>query len=284
MVLHSFFKRIALNHNLHDTNLLLISILLSGLQIFAKNSPPAPIDSSGYPLVDSVIASQTFFRTVSCKYHHTYSINSADPVEYQGIITYKKPDKILMHFLYPAEEYVMVDDSLILLYSVANEYGMRYEKSCMSPTESQIVEQIGQIRMNLLSTMRPNYFFALQDSTDKTNTVITATPKNGWKSLGKILITLDMTRRTMKSIELYGKKGPMISSTKYRDFRQVKNSDSFFPGSLTIQINSNGMIRKDRIEYSQIKFNKEIANSFFTVPVSKKAKIVSNTAPEKVQP
>jgi outer membrane lipoprotein-sorting protein len=233
-------------------------------------------DNGALPLIDSIVAAQTSARSVAAKYHHKQWLNDAAPAEYQGDISYLAPEKILMHFLFPADEYVLVDDSVVLIYGVKSEYGMRYSKKCLSPAERQISDQIGQIRMNLLATMRSTYFFSVVDGADPSNTIITARPKGGWKALGKITIAVDGKKRVLKSIELYAKEGPLVSSTNYADFIRVKETGNFFPRSITTVLNAGGMKRKDEISYSRVEFNKPFPDNHFTVAVSKHAKIVDN--------
>lgn len=227
-------------------------------------------------LIDSIISSQTSARSIAGNYHHKQWLNDIGPSEYQGIISYQAPEKILMHFLYPADEYVLVDDSMVLIYGVKNEYGIRYSKKCLSSAERQIADQIGQIRMNLLATMRSTYFFSFIDSADPSNTIIAAKPKGGWKSLGKIRVAIDRKKRVMKSIELFAKEGPLISSTTYSDFIAVKETGGFFPRSIETFIDAGGMKRKDEISYSRIKFNKKFPNNHFSIAISKNAKIIDN--------
>jgi outer membrane lipoprotein-sorting protein len=238
-------------------------------------SPSA--DNSALPLIDSIVSSQASIRSISCNYHQKRWINNVGPSEYQGMISYKAPEKILMHFLYPADEYVLVDDSMVLIYGVKNEYGIRYNKKCLSPAEKQIADQIGQIRMNLLATMRSTYFFSYSGKTDAENTIIAATPKSGWKSLGKITIAIDMKKRIMKSIELFSKDGPLVSSSVYSDFIQAPATTAFFPRSMTTVVNAGeGVQQKDEIFFSRVIFNKDFPENHFSITLSKNAKIIDN--------
>jgi outer membrane lipoprotein-sorting protein len=244
--------------------------------IRGQDTLASPPDNSALPLIDSVIASQSSILSISCKYHHKRWVNNVGPSEYQGIISYKAPEQILMHFLFPADEYVLVDDSMVLIYGVKNEYGIKYNKKCLSPAEKQIAEQIGQIRMNLLPSMRSAYFFSYTDRTDPTSTIVAATPKGGWKSLGKITIAIDTKKYVMKSIELFGKDGPLVSSTAYTDFVAVANTSTFFPHSMTTILNAGDVVQKDEMSYSRLEFNKEFPDRFFSIDMAKNAKIVDN--------
>ena len=227
-------------------------------------------------LIDSVIAVQKMITTIACKYHHKRWLNNVGPTEYQGDISYQAPEKILMHFLYPADEYVLVNDSTVLIYGIKNEYGIRYLKKCLSPAEQQIAEQIGQIKMNMLQTMRENYYFTLADSADNANTVVFATPKSGWKSLSKITITIDKLKKGLKNIAIFGKEGNLVSSTRYSDFICAGSTGGYFPRTLTVTLNAGQVLQKDQIIYSRIEFNKQFQKNHFSVPVVKNAKIVDN--------
>jgi outer membrane lipoprotein-sorting protein len=228
------------------------------------------------PLIDSIIATQKKTTSISCKYHQKRWLNNVGPTEYQGDISYQAPEKILMHFLYPADEYVLVTDSTVLIYGIKNEYGVRYLKKCLSPAEQQIAEQIGQIKMNIVQTMRGTYNFALSDSADPENTAIAATPKGGWKSLGKITILVDTRKKIVKSIVIYAKDGLLLSSTAYSDFIPAVASGAWFPRVLTVTLNAGLTLQKDQITYSRIEFNKPFSKNHFSVPVAKNAKIVDN--------
>jgi outer membrane lipoprotein-sorting protein len=243
-----------------------------------KTSAVRPTSDNAAPLIDSVIAVQKKISSITCKYHHKRWLNNVGPSEYQGDISFLAPEKILMHFLYPADEYVLVNDSTVLIYGIKNAYGIRYLKKCLSPTEQQIAEQIGQIKMNMLQTMRSSYYFTCSDSADRTNIVISATPKNGWKSLSKIALVIDAQKKMFKGIALYGKEGNLVSSTQYSDFIAAGASGSFFPRMLTVTLNAGQTIQKDEITYSRIEFNKPLPKDHFSIPVAKNAEIIDNRA------
>lgn len=256
-------------------NLLQFALLGTTL-LFTSSTAGSLPDNSALLLVDTIIAAQKSITAISCKYHHQRLINAAPHSEYQGEISYKAPDDILMHFLFPADEYVQVNDSFVLIYGVKNEYGIKYQKKNLSPAEAQIAEQIGQIRMNLLSSMRNGYYFSMLDSGNPSNITVAATPKNGFKALGKITISLDYTKMVMNSIAMYSKEGPLVSSTTYSDF--VKAADgAFFPRSMVTILNMGDIQQKDIITYSRCNFAPVFGEHHFAVPVSKKAKIVDNS-------
>jgi outer membrane lipoprotein-sorting protein len=241
----------------------------------AGASHPAASNNAA-PLMDSVIASQKKITSIGCKYHQKRWLNNVGPTEYQGDISYLAPEKILMHFLYPADEYVLVNDSTVLIYGIKNEYGVRYLKKCLSPAEQQIAEQIGQIKMNIVQTMRGTYYFAISDSADPENNAIAATPKGGWKSLGKITIFVDTRKKIIKSIAIYAKDGLLLSSTTYSDFIPADATGAWFPRVLTVTLNAGQTLQKDQITYSRIEFNKPFPKNHFSVPVANNAKIVDN--------
>jgi outer membrane lipoprotein-sorting protein len=255
--------------------LVLSFCMVSGTEQSGRDTIQSRNDNAA-SLIDSITASQKKITAIRCKYHHKRYLNNVGPSEYQGDISYQAPEKILMHFLYPADEYVLVDDSTVLIYGIKNEYGIRYSKKCLSPAEKQIAEQIGQIKMNMVRTMRNSYFFVYADSVDPENTVIAATPKNGWKSLSKISIIIDARKKVLKGIEIYGKEGTLVSSTIYSDFITAGATGSFFPRSLTVTLNAGQTTQKDQITYSRIEFNKPFPKNHFSVPVAKDAKIVDN--------
>ena len=260
---------------------ILYFILLSTVWLIAIPSKSVadtlrhPSDNAA-PLIDSIIAAQKKITSIGCKYHHKRWLNDVGPSEYQGDISYLAPEKILMHFLHPAEEYVLVNDSTVLIYGVKNKYGIRYLKKCLSSSEQQIAEQIGQIKMNMLQTMRNSYDFTCADSTDPANVIVHATPKSGWKALSKIKIVVDTQKKTFKSIAIFGKEGNLVSSTIYSDFVAAGNTGSFFPRNLIVTLNAGQVMQKDEITYSRIEFNKQFSKSHFSVPVAKNAKIIDN--------
>jgi outer membrane lipoprotein-sorting protein len=241
----------------------------------AGASHPAASNNAA-PVIDSVIASQKKITSIGCKYHQKRWLNNVGPSEYQGDISYQAPEKILMHFLYPADEYVLVNDSTVLIYGIKNEYGVRYLKKCLSPAEQQIAEQIGQIKMNMLQSMRESYFFSRSDTTDSANIIVAAIPKSGWKSLSKISISIDARKKVLKGIEIYGKEGTLLSSTIYSEFIATGAGGSFFPRVLTVTLNAAQTQQKDQITYSRLEFNKPFPKNHFSVPVAKDAKIVDN--------
>jgi outer membrane lipoprotein-sorting protein len=238
--------------------------------------PVATAENDAAPLVDSIISRQKKIASIQCKYHHKQYLNKAAPLEYQGDISYRFPDQILVHFLYPADEYVLTDDSTILIYGIENKYGIRYKKKCLSPAEKQIGEQVGQVKMNLLASMRQSYVFSFSDTSNPEATTISARPLSGWKNLRKILITVNRPKRYLLSIDLYGKDGVSVSSTTYQDFALVEQASVYFPRSLTIIVNAEEITQKDQITYSRIEFNKPFSKNHFSVPVAKDAKIVDN--------
>lgn len=238
------------------------------------------VDNGALPLIDSIIKAQTSFASISCKYHHKRWLNGAGPSEYQGDIVFKAPESILMHFLYPADEYVLVNDSTLLIYGVKNNYGIRYNRKCLSPAEKQIAEQVGLIKMNILKSMRSGYLFTVTDTTNPSNCIIAAKPKGGWQSLGKITITIDRRRRLLKSIDLYSKEGPLVSSTKYGDILIDKETFGCFPRLMTTVLYMNGVKQKDEIIYSRVQFNHMYDDSFFSIAISDSARIDEhNTCP-----
>ena len=239
-------------------------------------APVSAAEDNAASLVDSIISCQKKIASIQCKYHHKQYLNNATPSEYQGDISYCFPDKILVHFLFPAEEYVLTDDSTILIYSIENKYGIRYKKKCLSPTEKQISEQVGQVKMNLLASMRQSYLFSFSDTSNPEAITITARPLSGWKNLRKILITVNGPKRYLLSIDLYGKDGASLSSTSYQDFVLAEPAAVYFPRSMTIVVNAEQIKQKDQITYSRLEFNKPFPKNHFSVPIAKNAKIVDN--------
>jgi outer membrane lipoprotein-sorting protein len=264
---------------MNNTIFAAILFFSGGLSVMAGTSGTAtskPPDTKAALLIDSVIASQKKITSIGGKYHQKRWLNNVGPSEYQGDISYHAPEKILMHFLFPADEYVLVNDSTVLIYGIKNEYGVRYLKKCLSPAEQQIAEQIGQIKMNIVQTMRNTYYFAILDSTDPENIAIAATPKGGWKSLGKITILVDTRKKSIKSIEIYAKDGVLLSSTTYSDFIPADATGAWFPRVLTVTLNAGQTLQKDQITYSRLEFNKPFPKNHFSVPVAKNAKIIDN--------
>lgn len=266
----------------------MMHIPLGAILCIAQLSAPADhavqpaSDSSGAAggnaaaLIDSVIATQKKISSIHCAYHHKRYLNDAGPAEYQGDIDYCAPENILMHFLYPADEFVLVDDSTVLIYGVKNAYGIRYSRKCLSPPEQQIAEQIGQVKMNLLAAMRPAYGFFFSDTASAEAVVVSAVPRAGWKNLSRILLTVNRPRLFLKSVSIYGKDGALVSSTAYADFRPVADAQVYFPHLLTVTVLAAGVKQRDEIVYSAVVFNKGFQKNHFSVPVEKNAKIIDN--------
>lgn len=251
--------------------LFLLVLTLSPVPCFSRDAP-----NGAMSLVDSVIAHQKRVRTLHCGYHHQRFVNNAGPSEYQGEVDYEAPEKLLMHFLFPADEYVLVNDSSVFIYGVKNAYGIKYDKKCLSDAEKQIAEQIGQIKMNMLETMRPSYLFSFADTLKPEATVLSAKPVSGWKNLGKILIAVDRKKMYMKSIEIYGKSGERISSTGYSDLQFLDTVRVWFPRAITLTLLAGTVTQKDMISYSRITCGTTFPADHFSIPVAKNAEIVDN--------
>jgi outer membrane lipoprotein-sorting protein len=248
---------------------LIIAVL--GVPCFSLEASP-----TAAPLVDSVIAHQKRVRTLTCGYHHKRFLNNTGPSEFQGEVDFQAPEKLLMHFLFPADEYVLVNDSSVLIYGVKNAYGIRYNKKCLSDAEKQIAEQIGQIKMNMLETMRPSYLFFFSDTLNPEATVLSARPVSGWKNLSKILITVDRNKWYLKSIAIYGKTGERISSTVYSNPQFLDTANVWFPRSIELTLIAGSVVQKDIITYSRISCGKRFSHNHFSIPTVKNAETVDN--------
>lgn len=262
------------------TILLLLVIILSPVPCFSqvapKNAPGIATSGGAVALVDSVIAHQQRVRTLHCRYHHKRFVNSSGPSEYQGEIDYKAPENLLMHFLFPADEYVLVNDTAVVIYGVKKAYGITYNKKCMSDAEKQIAEQIGQIKMNMLETMRSSYLFSFADTANPEAIILSAKPVSGWKNLSKILIAADRNKMYIRSIEIYGKSGELITSTAYSDLQFLDTVKVWFPRLITLTLIAGSITQKDLINYSRITCGTLFPANHFSIPVAKNAEIVDN--------
>lgn len=252
-------------------NPLLFSLILIKCAFCQDVSLPISANAA----IDTIISHQKRLKQLRASYVHKRSINTSK-TEYQGLIDYKAPEHIMMHFMYPADEFVLVNDSTVLIYGVKNNYGIKYNRKCLKDSEKQIAEQIGQIKMNILQSMRASYTFSYLDTNNIESVMISATPNSGWKSLSKILIAIDLKKYTLKSVEIFGKNKSRISSTVYADFQFIKTDSLWFPRSIAVDLLLGNVTQKDTISYSRLDYTVKYSSNHFKLPVAKNATIVDN--------
>ncbi len=225
-------------------------------------------------LIDTCIARSKKIETIQCKLIHEQTTSMTPLQRFEGSIRYLRPDHVRIHFFAPAEEFFMATDSAYTFYSVDKKRGMRFTSDSLNPIERRIMHQLGHIKMNELQTMRDVYEFSFAGFVGDTAAVVSATPKNGWQNLSKILLKLDTEKKYLVGIELYDTDGVLVSQKVFYDAIRVPETATFFPTRILSKSVSEKVMKTDKIHYTRVRFNTGMTTQAFTIPVDSAAVIV----------
>jgi outer membrane lipoprotein-sorting protein len=254
------------------TNLFIICVFLFISNIYSWY--PAPLSSAEcLLLIDSAIYSNNQIKSISCKVRHVVQATGAPAIDYQGSVEYFAPTHILIHYFSPAEEYYLSNDTSYLVYSPKAKVGVRFKKSSLKPLEKEIMNLVGHVQMNTLQSMRKEYRFGFIGYVGDSDAVLDAAPKNGWKELSKIWIKISMKKKYLTGLELYDKKGALVSQNIYFDPVRTVPFGSYFPTYSVLRSISGEGMRVDKIKYSRIETGMGELSSRFSVPIAKDADI-----------
>ncbi|OGS33755.1 MAG: hypothetical protein A2293_14480 [Elusimicrobia bacterium RIFOXYB2_FULL_49_7] len=260
---------------------ILIALLLGST--VANTAPTADstwTDKNILALIDTTIARQSNLISLSCRSHQTRQVGTAAPSLFEGTVDYQSPNRLLLHYYTPAEEIYAANDSFFLFFSFSQNTGARFRRTGIHPLEKQIMDQMGQVRRNTLSTMRNDYFFTFVRLLGDSDVVISATPKSGWKALSAILIKINRKYVALTALELYDKNGALISQTQYSGFIPVIGTQAYFPKRSVVQTVSGESIENLVTDYTRLKFNPVFEPTHF-YPVLPKNAVLEEPPSEK---
>jgi outer membrane lipoprotein-sorting protein len=225
-------------------------------------------------LVDSIVSRQKAIPSLSSRLRQVHMVNypEVQSIIYEGNVDYQAPNNILIHFLIPADEYMLAGDSVYTIYGVQNNFGITFHTSSLNPADKQIMAQMGQIKMNTLEIMQSGYLFSY-GGRENGSCIINATPKSGWKTLSAIRILVDPSRLCVLAIELYGRDKSLTSQTIYSGQVRAGSSLSYFPKNIFMKTITGLASQIDSIEYTRTRFNVPFEKDHFSIPIPRNATI-----------
>ena len=214
-------------------------------------------------LISTIIKNQLAIKTITCKLYQEYEIKGEGKVTFEGGAKYRYPSDIYVQYHTPTQEYfIALDSSYTFLNSKTNKE-IQIPKDSIDQFAKKMITQFGQLKNNDLEELYKNYNIKFHSVVSDSETLLSATPKGGWKQLSKVLLLVNTSKKALSAIELYDKEGYIVSNTEYLDFIKVPNRESYYPSKIISNSVIDNTHNITRHYFSRLKFNEPLKDSDF---------------------
>jgi outer membrane lipoprotein-sorting protein len=223
------------------------------LILLSPKNLPERIDKSGNSQIDKVISNYQNIESVYGRMTRYYSVNDTKERS-TGKFYLQKPGKLYIKYFKP-EQTIILNNSVLWLYYPSKKQAVKTSYSEMPELDRKLSGIDILLSFNFITELKKSFEIARQDSTH-----LIATPKDN-NNISKIIFEIDPQKNVILNEKTFDSTDKLIYDTDYKDWELVEGM--WFPQDIVSEFHLDGKDIKEKVRFSEIFINYEIADKQF---------------------
>ncbi|MDD2889183.1 MAG: outer-membrane lipoprotein carrier protein LolA [bacterium] len=235
------------------------------LILLSPKNLPERIDKSGNSQIDKIISNYQNIESVYGRMTRYYSVNNIKERS-TGKFYLRKPKKLYIKYFKP-EQTIILNNSVLWICYPDKKQAVKTHYSEFPEIDKKLSGIDILLSFNFITELKKSFDIAWQDSIH-----LIATPK-GDDNISKIIFEVDPQKNVILNEKTFDSTDKLIYDTNYQDWELVEGM--WFPQDIVSEFHIDGKDIKEKVRFSEIFINYEIADKQFKFVAPKGVTIIN---------
>jgi outer membrane lipoprotein-sorting protein len=235
------------------------------LILLSPKNLPERIDKSGDSQIDKIINNYGNIESVYGRMTRYCAVNGIKE-RATGKFYLRKPGKLYIKYFKP-EQTIILNNSVLWLYYPGKKQAVKTSYSELPEMDKKLSGIDILLSFNFITELKKSFDIIWQDSIR-----LIATPKSD-DNISKIIFEVDLQKNVIINEKTFDSSDKLIYATNYQDWELVEGM--WFPQDIVSEFHIDGKDIKEKVRFSEIFINYEIADKQFKFVAPKGVKIIN---------